>query len=104
MQRAVSNKRTGRKRMTRNILVFLCLLPTVFLPAGSLTEAQQPKKVPRIGFLFGTFSSAQESRVEAFKQGLRDLGYIEGRNITIEYSEPQPRVVLTQSSCWRPPS
>jgi putative ABC transport system substrate-binding protein len=57
------------------------LLPALCFSA----ELQQPKKVPRIGFLFGTFSSAQESRVGAFKQGLRDLGYIEGQNITIEY-------------------
>ena len=48
-------------------------------------KAQQPKKVPRIGFLLATSASVQESRLEAFRQGLRDLGYIEGHNITIEY-------------------
>ena len=45
-------------------------------------QAQQPKKVPRIGYLGRSRSSAV---VEAFQQGLRDLGYIEGQNITIEY-------------------
>lgn len=44
-------------------------------------EAQQPKKVPRIGFLGSTFPSAQSVRVEAFRQGLRELGYVEGKNI-----------------------
>ena len=45
-------------------------------------EAKQPKKVPRIGYLGGSRSSAD---VEAFQQGLRGLGYIEGQNINIEY-------------------
>jgi putative ABC transport system substrate-binding protein len=46
-------------------------------------EAQQPKKVPRIGYLSRSRSSLD---VEAFRQGLRDLGYIEGQTITIEYA------------------
>jgi putative ABC transport system substrate-binding protein len=65
--------------------IFSLLLGAMVLALYSSAEAQQPKKVPRIGFLLATFASAQESRVEAFKQGLSDLGYIEGRNITIEY-------------------
>jgi putative ABC transport system substrate-binding protein len=47
-------------------------------------EAQQPKKIPRLGFL-GQSSSAETPRVEALRQGLRDLGHVEGKNITIEY-------------------
>ena len=47
--------------------------------------AQLPKKVPRIGLLVATTRSAQLSRLEAFRQGLRELGYIEGQNITLEY-------------------
>ena len=50
-------------------------------------EAQQAGKVPRIGFL--SFSSLSDSRtalfVEAFRQGLRELGWVEGQNIAIEY-------------------
>jgi putative ABC transport system substrate-binding protein len=47
--------------------------------------AQQKVKVPRVGYLTGTsFSSASDSR-EAFRQGLRDLGYVEGKNIVIEW-------------------
>ncbi len=45
-------------------------------------EAQQPKKVPRIGYL--SIASSSDIRSEAFRQGLRDLGYIEGQNIGVE--------------------
>jgi putative ABC transport system substrate-binding protein len=45
-------------------------------------EAQQPKKVPRIGYLTATEISP---RTEAFRQGLRELGYVEGKNIVIEW-------------------
>ena len=48
-------------------------------------EAQQPTKVPRIGYLAGTSASGQSARIEAFRQGLRELGYVEGKNIVIEY-------------------
>ena len=47
--------------------------------------AQQPKKVPRIGFLGTTSPTDISVRVEGFRQGLRENGYVEGRNITIEY-------------------
>ena len=49
-----------------------------------IAEAQQPKKVPRIGFLSVT-SSGQDPRLEAFRQGLREMGYVEGKNFTLEY-------------------
>ena len=52
---------------------------------GARAEAQQPKKVPRIGYLTVSTPSAQASRVEAFRQGLRDFGYVDQKNIIIEY-------------------
>ena len=48
-------------------------------------NAQQPKKVPRIGFLGTSFASSASVRIEAFRQGLRDLGYVEGQNVVIEF-------------------
>jgi putative tryptophan/tyrosine transport system substrate-binding protein len=48
-------------------------------------EAQQPTKVPRIGILTASTETTLNSYIEAFRQGLRDLGYIEGKNIHIEY-------------------
>jgi putative tryptophan/tyrosine transport system substrate-binding protein len=62
--------------------VALCaLLLALSFPA----RAQQPKKVPRIGYLGGASPSADAARVEAFRQGLRELAYVEGKNIVIEY-------------------
>ena len=48
-------------------------------------SAQQPTKVLRIGYLTGNFPSAIVERTEAFRQGLRELGYVEGKDIVIEY-------------------
>jgi len=48
-------------------------------------QAQQSKKIARIGFLSATSASSQSLRVEAFRQGLRELGYVEGKNIVIEW-------------------
>ena len=48
-------------------------------------RAQQPAKVPRIGFLRFGPASANADRVEALRAGLRDLGYVEGKNIVIEF-------------------
>ena len=48
-------------------------------------EAQQPTKIPRIGYLAAASPSANAARIEAFRQGLRELGYVEGKNIVIEY-------------------
>jgi putative ABC transport system substrate-binding protein len=45
----------------------------------------QPTKIPRIGFLITGSTSSASTRVEAFRRGLRDLGYVEGKNIAIEY-------------------
>jgi putative tryptophan/tyrosine transport system substrate-binding protein len=47
--------------------------------------AQQPAKVPRIGYLAPASPSAMSARIESFRQGLRELGYVEGKNIIIEY-------------------
>ena len=57
----------------------------MLLAVAVIAEAQQPKKVPRIGYLKRSSLSATAARVEAFRQGLRDLGYMEGKNIVIEY-------------------
>src|SRR5215510_5412889 len=60
------------------------LVGAVMLAVAVIGEAQQPKKVPRIGFLSDTLD-AQKNRLAAFQRGLRDLGYLEGQNIAIDY-------------------
>ena len=63
----------------------LRLLPILFvLGAGAPAGAQQPKKVPRIGYLTGGSRSSTSPLTEAFRQGLRELGYVDGQNIAIE--------------------
>jgi hypothetical protein len=60
----------------------------VLLAFTVIAEAQQPGKIPRIGFLTNqtiTSSTSSGPNIEAFRQGLRDLGYTEGKNIIIEY-------------------
>jgi ABC-type uncharacterized transport system substrate-binding protein len=61
------------------------LFAVVLFALGVIAEAQQPKKVPRIGYLTGATPDGQSARIEAFRQGLRDLGYVEGKNIVVEY-------------------
>jgi putative ABC transport system substrate-binding protein len=67
-----------RKTLT---LAFIVMV----LGVGAIATAQQPKKVPRIGWLTGSSLSAMTARIEAFRQGLRELGYVEGKNIVIEW-------------------
>src|ERR1044071_8014884 len=57
----------------------------VLVFCGAVAQAQQPTKVPRIGYLTGTSLSANSARVDAFRQGLRELGYSEGKGILIEW-------------------
>ena len=66
--------------MKAKILVYA--LPALILTIVQLAEAQQVKKIPRIGYLA---TSATSTRIEAFRQGLRELGYVEGKNIVVEY-------------------
>jgi putative ABC transport system substrate-binding protein len=65
-------------------LKLLWLATPLLLVCLHLAEAQQPKKVPRIGFLTSSPSQFPE-RNETFRQGLHELGYVEGKNITIEW-------------------
>jgi putative tryptophan/tyrosine transport system substrate-binding protein len=65
------------------ILLALCSL---LLASSSAAEAQQPAKVPRIGYISGTGNALDQGPyVDALRQGLRDLGYVEGKNVAIEY-------------------
>jgi putative ABC transport system substrate-binding protein len=64
------------------IAIFLSALSLVPL---SFIQAQQPARIPRIGILTPVSASFSSARVEAFRQRLRELGYVEGKNIVLEY-------------------
>jgi putative tryptophan/tyrosine transport system substrate-binding protein len=61
------------------------LIAVVLLAVGVIAEAQQPKKVARIGYISSGDPASESNRIEAIRVALRDLGYIEGQNIAIEY-------------------
>jgi putative tryptophan/tyrosine transport system substrate-binding protein len=61
------------------------LCAVILLAVVVIAEAQQPGKIPRIGFLSAQSESRSAERAEAFRQGLRDLGYVTGKNIIIDY-------------------
>ena len=65
--------------------ILLLALAALVLPNTQLAEAQQPKKVPRIGYLSQFDPATESTRIEAVRQALRELGYIEGQNIAFEY-------------------
>jgi putative ABC transport system substrate-binding protein len=68
-----------------NRRAFLSALSGSLLAAPLAAEAQQATKVTTIGYLSGPSLSANAARIEAFRQGLRELSYVEGKNIVIEW-------------------
>src|SRR5215468_1337875 len=71
------------KSMIRTISV--CLLIAALVLTVSIAEAQQPTKIPRIGYVSGSSDANNPRPNEIFQQALRELGYIEGKNILFEY-------------------
>jgi putative ABC transport system substrate-binding protein len=74
--------------MIRQIFLSLCLLLAAWLALGSPIQAQQSDRVPRIGYLSRGDKptvSTPDLKAEAFVQGLRDLGYLDGKNIHLEF-------------------
>lgn len=68
------------------LVVFVLFIAVVTSGAAQAQLPQQPpKKMSRIGYLSAVSATADKPRIEAFRQGLRDLGYIEGQNVAIEY-------------------
>jgi hypothetical protein len=65
--------------------VSLILIAVVLLAVAVIAEAQQPKKVPLIGYLAVRDPAGESTRSEAIRAALRELGYIEGKNIAFEY-------------------
>ena len=70
------------------------VVAAVMLTIAMVANAQQPTKVPRIGFLSATSLSTISARIEALRQGLRELGYVEGKNIVIEWRSAEGKADL----------
>jgi len=75
----------------------LFVLTTLFLASVNPTHAQQTGKVFRIGFLDVSTASGMATLVEAFRQEMNHLGWIEGKNITIEYRFAEGKMTVCQS-------
>jgi putative ABC transport system substrate-binding protein len=76
--------------MTKKALVWLLV---VFFGANvSVAQAQQATKILRIGFLVASNPASASARIEAFREGLRQLGYVEGKNFTIEFRFAEGKV------------
>jgi len=73
---------TEKEMKTKLTILTLCAL---LFALCAFAEAQQPKKVPRIGYLSSGDSASESARSESIRLALRALGYIEGQNIAIEY-------------------
>jgi len=71
---------------------FLWLLTAIFLAFLHRAEAQQPAKIPRIGVLISARPSIASPRIQALQRGLSDLGYVEGKNVVIEYRYAEGKV------------
>src|SRR5919109_2257861 len=66
-----------------NKRIFALTLSTLLFALCSVTEAQQPTKIPRIGIVTGTAKDPSSTKI--FRQALQDLGYVEGKNILFEH-------------------
>jgi putative tryptophan/tyrosine transport system substrate-binding protein len=74
-----------KSKIQNRKLVGIAALGAAFAFCGTVATAQQPTKIPRIGYLGNSSPALERDFVDAFRQGLRDLGYAEGHNILIEY-------------------
>jgi len=77
---------------TKKSILLSILVVAVQIVIGVVAEAQQPLKIPRIGYLAAPSLSAVVVRIEAFRQGLRELGYVEGKNIVIEWRSAEEKL------------
>jgi putative ABC transport system substrate-binding protein len=78
--------------LIRGLLKKCFVLCITLLVLSSPVQAQQATKVPRIGFLSTAALSSLSPRLDAFRHGLRELGYIEDKNISIEYRSAEGKV------------
>src|ERR1043166_2493529 len=77
---------------SRSKNVFSLAVGVLLLAFGFSAQAQQTAKMPHIGFQLDAPTASTATRIEAFRQGLRDLGYLEGKNIIIEWRSSEGKL------------
>jgi hypothetical protein len=88
--KSCSDNRKSKIQNPKWVGIFAIALPFAF--GGAVATAQQPKKVPRIEYLSSGDPASESTRSEAIRLALRELGYIEGQNIAIEYRYTEGKV------------
>jgi ABC-type uncharacterized transport system substrate-binding protein len=92
MKKVKRSTTTGNSALIPQHSVLCAALCALLFALCSVAEAQQPKKVPHVGYLTVSPLSSNASRNEAFRQGMRELGYVEGKNIVIEWRSGEGKV------------
>jgi putative ABC transport system substrate-binding protein len=82
--RGLSSESGNRKSKIKN-LKFVIIVGAMLFALSFSAEAQQSKRVPQVGYLSASSASEALPRTEAFRRGLRELGYVEGKNIVLEF-------------------
>jgi hypothetical protein len=97
----MKTRNTGGQRQRRELLE-LCV--AAFLAPGAAgawplpARAQQPTKIGRVGRIWGGPSAGNPVEAAGFRQGLKELGYIEGQDIVVDYRYGEGRIALPISS------
>ena len=90
---SLNSRSDNRKSKIQNRkLVGIVALVVALAVCGAVAQAQQPKKIPRIGYLTALNPATESARSEPFRLALRKLGYIEGQNIAIEYRNAEGKL------------
>jgi ABC-type uncharacterized transport system substrate-binding protein len=89
MREGMGHAATGN---SRKACIFAIVLAVPILAHCELAQAQPPTKIPRIGYLSTVSLSVNAARIEAFRQGLHDLKYVEGKNVVIEWRSAEGKL------------
>src|SRR6266850_1226698 len=81
-----------KSKIQNRKLVGVVAFIVTFAMGGAVAQAQQPTKVPRVGHVLASPPSAVPARTEAFRQGLRELAYVEGKNIVVEWRSAERKI------------
>ncbi len=81
-----------RRSIQNQKLAGIVAISVAFAMCGAVAQAQQPKKVPRIGYLSPSDAAIESTRSEPIRRALRELGHIEGQNIATEYRYTEGKI------------